>query len=280
MENRMYYLYHKVSPLGLNYLGITTRDPFKYSGSGLYWKNHLKFHQIKTEEIKTIIILETLNKEELIEKSRYYSELYNIVESNEWANLTPESGDNSMWGYKFSEESKKKMSESRKGLMVGEKNHMFGKITSDEVKEKIRQANTGKKLTEEQRDKISKKLKGNKSKTGQKYSQETIEKIKRNRKSTKGLSWGDHTKDSKKKLSEIRKGRGNSNYNSTPILQYDKDYILVKEWPDLFSLLECGYTYRQKKEISRACRDKITTYDGFIWKFKITESELKIENKL
>ena len=39
----MYYLYvktHKVT--GLKYLGQTSKDPFKYNGSGTRWTNHIK----------------------------------------------------------------------------------------------------------------------------------------------------------------------------------------------------------------------------------------------
>jgi hypothetical protein len=34
-SEKKYYLYHKISPLELNYLGITQRNPFKYRGSGI-----------------------------------------------------------------------------------------------------------------------------------------------------------------------------------------------------------------------------------------------------
>lgn len=33
-------------------------------------------------------------------------------------------------------------------------------------------------------------------------------------------------------------------------------------------LVESGFTRRQVKEISRACRGIIKTYCGFIWKYK------------
>ncbi len=69
-------------------------------------------------------------------------------------------------------------------------------------------------------------------------------------------------------MSERQSGRGNNNYDPHPILQYDMNNNLIKEWSDLYSLVESGFTTRQKKEISRACRGKIKTYDGFIWRFK------------
>ena len=39
------YLYHKRHGItGLNYFGKTVRNPYKYNGSGLYWKRHLAQH--------------------------------------------------------------------------------------------------------------------------------------------------------------------------------------------------------------------------------------------
>ena len=68
-EKKTYYLYHKISPLGLNYLGTTMQNPFEYTGSGKYWKNHLKAHKFTSNDVKTIILFETLNKDELITKA-------------------------------------------------------------------------------------------------------------------------------------------------------------------------------------------------------------------
>lgn len=92
-----YILYIKTSPAGLQYLGKYTqkkgRTVYSYLGSGKRWRNHLNLHGYRAKDIKTVILLETSNKEELIEKGIYYSKLYNIVESNEWANLRVENGD-------------------------------------------------------------------------------------------------------------------------------------------------------------------------------------------
>jgi len=87
-----YFLYkktHKVT--GLKYLGYTkSPDPHEYTGSGKYWSRHVKKHGYKVD---TEILLETNNKKEIKEKGLYYSKLWNVVESKEWANLKPESGD-------------------------------------------------------------------------------------------------------------------------------------------------------------------------------------------
>lgn len=88
-----YYLYIKTSPLGLKYLGKTTKNPFKYKGSGKIWKRHLKKHNFKSVDIQTEIIIETDNEEILIKKGIEISLKYDVVKSNEWANLRIENGD-------------------------------------------------------------------------------------------------------------------------------------------------------------------------------------------
>jgi len=86
------YLYKKTHrKTRLQYLGITTKsDPHTYPGSGLRWTQHLKKHGY---DFVTEILLETSSKEELKEVGLYYSNLWNIVESDSWANLMPEAGE-------------------------------------------------------------------------------------------------------------------------------------------------------------------------------------------
>ena len=58
------------------------------------------------------------------------------------------------------EEHKKKMSEARKGKLVGEKNPMYGKHHSEETRKKLSEAKKGKQLSEETRKKMSESKKG------------------------------------------------------------------------------------------------------------------------
>ena len=88
----MIYLYVKThTKTGLKYLGKTiSEDPHAYPGSGKKWRKHLAENG---NTYTTQILLATENKEELIETGIFFSNLWNVVESDEWANLIPEHGD-------------------------------------------------------------------------------------------------------------------------------------------------------------------------------------------
>jgi hypothetical protein len=87
----MIYLYIKThNKTGLKYLGKTIRDPYKYKGSGKRWTEHIKKHGY---DVTTEILGTFSTNEELKNFSIPLSEKLNIVESIEWANLKPESGD-------------------------------------------------------------------------------------------------------------------------------------------------------------------------------------------
>jgi len=104
------YLYIKTHQItGLKNLGQTSsKNPDKYLGSGLYWKAHLKVHGI---EHTTEILRECIDKEDLKFWGLHFSNLWNVVESNEWANLKIEQGD----GGRQSEEVRRIISQKGKG---------------------------------------------------------------------------------------------------------------------------------------------------------------------
>lgn len=93
-------------------------------------------------------MLEECNSEnELIEKEEYWIMSLNAVESDEFYNLTYSGYKRGLTGYKHSEETKRKISESERG----EKNPFYGKDMSGENNPFY-----GKKHTEETRKKMSK----------------------------------------------------------------------------------------------------------------------------
>lgn len=86
----MFFLYVKIhNKTGLKYLGQTIQDPYKYKGSGTIWKKHITEYG---NDVSTYVIATVDTKKELAEIGLYYSKSWNVVESNEWANMIYESG--------------------------------------------------------------------------------------------------------------------------------------------------------------------------------------------
>jgi hypothetical protein len=168
------YLYIKTHNItGLKYFGKTIGDPFKYRGSGIYWLRHLKDHGYN---VRTDVIGYYTLQEECMSIATQFSKDNDIVhavnENNKkvWANQIIENGiDGGATGRTIynphSEESKKKMSVSRKGSIPwnrGKTGVTPGNKTarSKETKQLLREANLGKKQSQETIDKRVAKLKG------------------------------------------------------------------------------------------------------------------------
>lgn len=87
----MFYLYKKTHAVtGLQYLGYTKKDPLTYKGSGTVWLRHLKVHG---NHVNTDILSVCESKDEIKTLGRYYSDLWEVVESTKWANLKAEEAD-------------------------------------------------------------------------------------------------------------------------------------------------------------------------------------------
>jgi len=90
MSNTIYLYLKTHNKTGLQYFGMTKQDPYKYMGSGKRWRNHLSKHG---NDVSTEIIFESENKEEIAEAGIIYSKIWDIVESDKFANLKIEEGD-------------------------------------------------------------------------------------------------------------------------------------------------------------------------------------------
>jgi hypothetical protein len=98
---------------GLKYLCITKTEKWKeYPGSGVYWRRHLNKHGYN---FSTELLFETDNYPDFLLQCEYYSIYYNVVLSEEFANLKPElgyDGFNEFWKY-ASEDVKKEIYDRR-----------------------------------------------------------------------------------------------------------------------------------------------------------------------
>jgi hypothetical protein len=201
------YLYvktHKIT--GLKYLGKTKNpNPSKYSGSGKRWINHLKKHGY---DIETEILKECYSNDELKEWGIYYSNLWNIVNDPNWANIKPETGNGGL----HTEETKNKIKLSH-----------IGKLHSPETKEKMRQAKLGKPKSEEHRKNIksSKILNPSFGHLGKSHSAESKEKMR-----TAALNMSDETKE---KMRQAKLGKPMSEETKEKIRQANKGKIISEE---------------------------------------------------
>jgi hypothetical protein len=145
----MYYLYVKTHNItGIKYLGQTIRDPFKYRGSGKIWRRHIKKHGY---DVRTEILLQTESKAELVNYGLYYSRVFDVVSSSDWANLKEETGDGG-----FSNDSRLK-SKSPESIQKIKDNH-WSKKRPIEQKEHASKAAKSRLMTDDIRKSISNSL--------------------------------------------------------------------------------------------------------------------------
>jgi hypothetical protein len=89
----LYLLVKEHVDTGMKYLCKHVASSFseceKYTGSGIYWKRHLKQHG---NNVKTTCLFVTENEKEFREIAKKYSLKFNVTQSKEWANLCDEEG--------------------------------------------------------------------------------------------------------------------------------------------------------------------------------------------
>jgi len=125
--------------------------------NGRHYNNHLQYAWSKYGETSfEFSVIEYCPKEILDWREAEWIESLKSMDSNFGYNLA--SGGSS--GKCVSEETKKKQSELRKGLLTGIRNGMFGKKHSEESKRKISQNRKGIPTSEETKRKLSAKGKG------------------------------------------------------------------------------------------------------------------------
>ena len=175
----------------------------------------------------------------------------------------------------FSEESKKKMSESRIGQRSGEKHPMYGKNHSEDTKNKIgdssRERWTDPSFKAKMHE-VRKQLWENdeyrqqqiKARTGKYVSEETRQKLSNVLKGEKNPMWGKHpSEETRQKMSESQKKA--QRRRARKINQYTVDGIFIATWDYMKQIEdETGIAYQ---DISKCCRYKRKSAGGFVWRY-------------
>ena len=245
-------------------------DP-NYHGSGTIIKN---IYKKRPETLKEEYIKTCYSEEEMCSDEQYYIKVFKTLWPNGY-NLT-EGGD----GVMPCEETRRKMSENHYDCS-GEKNPMFGKKLSEEVKKKMSLSKKGKPLTEKQLEKRKGLFVGEKNPMyGKKHTEETRKKISAKHKGKPSPNKGKHlSEETKKKISAANKGKpkwsdearrkmsitrkGKTNgKKSKKVLQFTLDDEFVREWP---STAECGRNGFNSGYISACCLGKHKSAYGFKW---------------
>ena len=164
---KKYNYVYKITNLLNNkiYIGKHSTDDINdgYMGSGTLLKRSLKKYGIENFKKEYLAFCDTEDKLNFFE--RFYIKKYNSNNSNIGYNLTY--GGDGMLGYRHTEETRKKISESEKG----EKSVWFGRHHTEETRKKIGEALKGKKrkpFTEETRKRMSESGKGKHNHFGEK----------------------------------------------------------------------------------------------------------------
>lgn len=173
METNYKLYVHINKTNGKRYYGITKQKPERRWHNGHGYKNNQHFfnaiEKYTWDGFDHIVLFDSLTESEAKELEQYFIAWYNTTNSEYGYN-------NSLGGesWNCSEKTRKKMSESHKGKNAGEKNPMYGKgylisgenhpmygkYHTEETRKKISESHKGKKLSEEHKQKISKKTKG------------------------------------------------------------------------------------------------------------------------
>lgn len=160
--NNEYIVYKHTSPNGKVYIGITSQNPerrWRKNGEG--YKDHNYFwnaiQKYGWDNFTHEILFNDLTAEQAYKKEQEFISYYKSNDSRYGYNLSS-GGESGSKGYKYSEEQRQKMSESRRG----DKNGMYGKHHTEESKRKISTMKSKENLSAETIKKMSDAKKGKK----------------------------------------------------------------------------------------------------------------------
>jgi len=245
-----YTVYAHIFSNGKRYIGITSQKPEYRWKSGSGYKHSLKIRnaieKYGWENIKHEILYENLNQDQ--------AEKMEIKLIKKYKTTLREFGYNISHGGNcvgtLSKETKLKMSLSAKG-----------KAKSEITKEKIRQANLGKKQSQETINKRADKLRGGK--------RPTVSKLMSERVGEKNPLYGTKFTDERKEIQRqilIKRQQNGFDNGSKPILQFDRKGNFISEYK---SAVDAVIKNNFKSDhISDCCKNKRKTSNNYIWKYK------------
>lgn len=237
-DEKLYYVYKHTSPNNKVYIGITCKNPPEkrwVNGHGYKKGNPYFWNAIQKygwDNFKHDILFANLSRKDACSKEQEMISLYDSTNPDKGYNMT-KGGDGKL-GYIMSDETKQKISESRIGRFTGEDNPNYNN-------HKLAGENNpfyGKRHTAETRELLSELATGRPS-------------------PNKGKTWPE---EFKQKLRDANKKR------SKPVLQFDLNGILVKEYNSVSEASRLtGYN---RSNISACCGGHMRIYQNCIWRFK------------
>jgi group I intron endonuclease len=220
--------------------------------------NHLQSSWVKYGETNfNFKIIEFVINDDLLIREQFYIDLFSSYDSKIGYNLSKTAG--STLGYKFSEESKIKMSNSK-----------INTDSQNKLKEKAESTNFIY-LNLGESNKININIDINNPFYNKSHSEESKEKMRLAKLGDKNPNYGKGpmlgktlTEENKSKIANGNSGKNNK--KSKPIIQFDLELNQIKEWDS--AGIAAKMLNLSVGNIWMCCNGKARTSYGFIWKYK------------
>lgn len=237
VQNNCYSVYMHINKVNnKKYVGITSRDPELRWQNGTAYKRNPHFNaaiqKYGWDNFEHVILHSGLSHQCACEYERKYILELNLKNNQYGYNMTD--GGEGISGFVFTNEQRKRMSESRSGKnnhcygRVGDLHPMYGKCGK-------LNPNFGRKATDEQRKHISK------GRIGMKFSEDHLR----------------HMKESAK--------RGADSPVSKRVNMYDKQGVLIKTFDTITD--GAKYVGGDPSSIIKCCKHKYKSSYGYVWEY-------------